>query len=538
MVDKIQFKRTTGAGKVPTPSQLAEGELAINLNDRKLYTKNHEGIVINIGADAADQTFLRQEYEETDVKGKTVFYAEYSNDAVSGAPLIDVLYNGIELSKSDYTAEDGRTITLKSAIQEDDDVVKIKAYRNGDVYDITAESLKYTSSTDKTLKDVVDGKSDSSDVVHKRGDTMSGMLDMVGSGSTSGDDSGQIKFTNPVDSSGVNNDSWINKNTGLDDDGKYVITNKLSGTTEFGKHIIFNHNGTASDTLMSFNNTLTGNNQYYINNRSGDNVMMFQRVSENKYTTTFYGGIQVNNRMPFAGPNGYTLGMFLNCGESQGIAGRKSGIGFHSSSPTSDGGIYFWNRANNGSGGSYLGSWSTSTLDVFGRVKSDTGCGIQGVGFGNMGHGNAGTLYEAIQLQSNFNLRFFFGSTQRFIFLNTGEAQCIRWNSTSDKQFKENIKPLDLTDASALDKIEKLNPVTWTWKKSYSDDTKTNMGFIAQELREVIPEAVTSSHGTINNETKEQGEILSMESTPIVAMLVQSIKELRAEIKELEGKIK
>jgi hypothetical protein len=50
----IQLKRSNVAGRVPTAAQVAEGSLAINLADRKLYSKDAAGEVFQIGATAAD----------------------------------------------------------------------------------------------------------------------------------------------------------------------------------------------------------------------------------------------------------------------------------------------------------------------------------------------------------------------------------------------------------------------------------------------------------------------------------------------------
>lgn len=44
----IQFKRTQTAGKKPTPEQLSQGELAINLADHVLYTKDKNNAVVQI----------------------------------------------------------------------------------------------------------------------------------------------------------------------------------------------------------------------------------------------------------------------------------------------------------------------------------------------------------------------------------------------------------------------------------------------------------------------------------------------------------
>lgn len=48
-MEQIQFYRTDVAGRVPSPSNLAEGALAMNLSDKTLYTKDKTGKVIPIG---------------------------------------------------------------------------------------------------------------------------------------------------------------------------------------------------------------------------------------------------------------------------------------------------------------------------------------------------------------------------------------------------------------------------------------------------------------------------------------------------------
>ncbi|WP_034455779.1 tail fiber domain-containing protein [Buttiauxella noackiae] len=45
---KLQVRRTKTAGVKPTPAQILEGELIVNLADKKLYTKNDSGAVIQI----------------------------------------------------------------------------------------------------------------------------------------------------------------------------------------------------------------------------------------------------------------------------------------------------------------------------------------------------------------------------------------------------------------------------------------------------------------------------------------------------------
>ena len=98
----------------------------------------------------------------------------------------------------------------------------------------------------------------------------------------------------------------------------------------------------------------------------------------------------------------------------------------------------------------------------------------------------------------------------------------IAYGSPSDIRLKENIKPIE----SALDKVSKLQGVTFNWKKSDSIlDIKEDVGFIAQDVQKVIPELV--------RENKDG--MLSMRHQGIAPILLEAIKELKAEIEELKS---
>ena len=103
----------------------------------------------------------------------------------------------------------------------------------------------------------------------------------------------------------------------------------------------------------------------------------------------------------------------------------------------------------------------------------------------------------------------------------TASGDIVAYGSPSDKRLKENIKPIE----SALDKAMKLQGVTFDWKKSDSIlKIKEDIGFIAQDVQKVIPELVREN---------EDG-MLSMRHQGIAPILLEAIKELKAEIEELK----
>ena len=95
----------------------------------------------------------------------------------------------------------------------------------------------------------------------------------------------------------------------------------------------------------------------------------------------------------------------------------------------------------------------------------------------------------------------------------------------SDLKLKDNIITID----SALDKVDRLRGVYYTKK---SDTTNTRrIGVVAQEIKEILPEVVLDN---VDLETKES--TLSVDYGSITALLIEAIKELKAEIEQLKSK--
>ena len=99
--------------------------------------------------------------------------------------------------------------------------------------------------------------------------------------------------------------------------------------------------------------------------------------------------------------------------------------------------------------------------------------------------------------------------------------------STSDQRLKENIKPL----ADATEKVKKLTGVEFDWKQEHKEVhgyEGHDVGVIAQEVQEVLPEAIR---------TNDSG-YLSVRYEKLIGLLIESNKELAARIEELEAKLK
>jgi hypothetical protein len=92
--------------------------------------------------------------------------------------------------------------------------------------------------------------------------------------------------------------------------------------------------------------------------------------------------------------------------------------------------------------------------------------------------------------------------------------------TSSDYRLKENIVPM----TGALNKVSQLNPVNWTWKVDGTDGE----GFIAHELAEICPHAVSGEKDAVD----EEGNPLyqGVDTSFLVATLTAAIKELKAEL--------
>ena len=97
-------------------------------------------------------------------------------------------------------------------------------------------------------------------------------------------------------------------------------------------------------------------------------------------------------------------------------------------------------------------------------------------------------------------------------------------NQSSDIRLKENIKDYE---ESAIEKIEKLRPVTFNFKE---DTNKTKkLGLIAQELRDEEPLCV------LGEETED--EYLGIDSYALTVFCLKAIKELNAKVNALEKEV-
>jgi hypothetical protein len=175
------------------------------------------------------------------------------------------------------------------------------------------------------------------------------------------------------------------------------------------------------------------------------------------------------------------------------------------------------------SGNFLVGATSTSGL-IYGSEKMAVTGPITIKTTGNSGYGvwlNSGSATTGTALQ------IYNGSTPTQVGSISITATNAAYNTSSDYRLKNTIAPM----TGALAKVALLKPCTYKWNLNDSDGE----GFIAHELAEVCPQAVSGEKDAVDAEgnPKYQGIDVSF----LVATLTAAIQEQQAIIESLKARL-
>jgi hypothetical protein len=106
------------------------------------------------------------------------------------------------------------------------------------------------------------------------------------------------------------------------------------------------------------------------------------------------------------------------------------------------------------------------------------------------------------------------------------DGNVVAYSTTiSDKRLKKDIVPMD----NALWRVSQLNGCTFTYLK----DDRKSAGLIAQDLEKVLPSAVIEDKPVFHGEEGETYKTVQYDQ--VIGLLVEAVKELKAEIEELKN---
>lgn len=165
-------------------------------------------------------------------------------------------------------------------------------------------------------------------------------------------------------------------------------------------------------------------------------------------------------------------------------------------------------------------------LDLFGTARLWTTYGY--LLFDSSGHGGVATLYPAQDWIGSL------GKTdKKFNKICTYEVYYDNLYDWSDERLKENIEPLE----KSLNKIKLLKGVSYNMKQEFYNvedpelleklmkKNQKDMGFLAQEVEKVFPEAVSYD---------EEFDIYSVNYVKLIPVLVEALKEQQVQIESLQ----
>lgn len=142
----------------------------------------------------------------------------------------------------------------------------------------------------------------------------------------------------------------------------------------------------------------------------------------------------------------------------------------------------------------------------------------------------SGNTSDYVFYDADVGMRFYTAGSEDMRLTDGGDlhvdANIIGYSTTiSDQRLKHDINKID----NALDKVCQINGYTFT----YNEDGKQSAGVIAQEIENVLPSAVESKKLAFTGQ--EGVEYKTVQYDQLHGLLIEAIKELKAEIEELKN---
>ena len=185
-------------------------------------------------------------------------------------------------------------------------------------------------------------------------------------------------------------------------------------------------------------------------------------------------------------------------------------------------GAYYFTQAPAGTDGGAASFSNSMTLDTSGNLLVGTTTTL-----GQITSESDGTKFQYASHNTDDSgasqLSFRFMRNTADVGSITTTSTSTTYNTTSDSRLKDNIETI--TDGT--DKLMAMNPVTHTWKAD--PEAPAVHGFIAQEMQEIVPEAVSGD--------PDGEEMMSMDYGRITPVLVAALQDAHNKITALEKRL-
>ena len=184
-------------------------------------------------------------------------------------------------------------------------------------------------------------------------------------------------------------------------------------------------------------------------------------------------------------------------------------------------GSHRWYTVPSGTAGNAFTFTQAMTLDASGNLLVGTTSTLGAVVTNLKGRTGAAAL--GCQVYNNGdNAVNWYNASGTYLCSIVVNSASVAYNTSSDQRLKENI-----VDApSAIDSINAIKVRSFDWK---ADGSHVDYGYIAQELLEVVPEAVSVP--------ADSDEMMGVDFGKLTPRLVKAIQELHQEIETLKAKV-
>jgi len=543
MATKIVTKNSSTGGAVPSASDLVQGELAVNVADKRLFTEDNGGSIVELGTKPSTIDIDGGTIDGTAIGASSASTGAFTTLTATGAFTSVGIHDNADATAITIDGS-GNTIFTKSggAYLQLKDASAVR----GAINVTTSDGLVFTTGSSFTERmritdsGVGIGETSPDALLHLKGVTATN----EGSHILFENTQGTKKFAIGAGTSGVTNNNFVVRNV-TDSTFPLVITD--AGNVGIGvANGDVTNDGNASRTYVGIigsanrgrlnigTTASNGADAATLAFTNGTNVLSEITVDTNS-------GVQNSGKMYINSTDFTSFGtagserMRINASGSVDISGCASGteqFRVGNSSGGTDFGItvtensgVVLNAAEGGTarnmqfatGGTERARLDSSGNLLVGTTDSSPYTTIEGfvVALNNGSKSAACFGADNVASRTIVNIVNPNGSVGSI----TTNASATAYNTSSDQRLKENIADAD--DAGS--KIDAIQVRKYDWK---ADGSHQDYGMIAQELQTVAPEAVS---GDADSE-----EMMGVDYSKLVPLMLKEIQSLRNRVAQLE----
>ena len=490
MATKIVTKNSSTAGAAPTATDLVQGELAVNVADKRLYTEDNAGAIVELGTNPST----------IDINAGTIDGATVGASSASTGAFTTLTATGAFTSRGIDDNADATAITIDSS-----ENVGIGTSSPSEKLHVNGGSVQ-VESTGNTAIRLKGGVGTLSRII-----------------TSDGSDAGYIDYDHSAD-------SWIHRTAGtermrIDSSGNVIV----GGTTaQAADAVTLLPDGEVTAAGFYFSNNIGSAMNNTGIRKATTNTMVFDTNSTERMRIDSSGNVGIgtspSTKLHVQDSAGSPQIRIDNQGTASGIASllfRSGGAG-NPSSIIQSGGTSSGNQGIVFKHGDFGAEAERMRIDASGNLlvggTTTPSSNNQGAGFINTGASGLVQWQSGTTTTSGVSVARFYNPNG-----NVGSIQlsgtATSYVTSSDQRLKENIADAD--DAGS--KIDSIQVRKYDWK---ADGSHQDYGMIAQELQTVAPEAVS---GDADSE-----EMMGVDYSKLVPMLIKEIQSLRNRVAQLE----